>query len=88
MKGFIMMFQKDNIVDLPSAPHRGLWSLADLGTLSIVPGVEDFSLCLTLGHCVGKLSLCSRTYQFSRIEPLTVSMTQPTKHLYRLPEYR
>ena len=48
-----MMFRKDNIVDLPSAPHGGLWSLADLGTLSIAPGVEDFGLCLTLGRCPG-----------------------------------
>jgi hypothetical protein len=27
-------------------------------------------------------------YQFSRIDPLAVSMTQPTEHLYRLPECR
>ena len=44
------MFQIDSIVDPPSAPHGGLWSLADLGTLSIAPGVEDFGLCLTLGR--------------------------------------
>ena len=48
--GFVMMFRKDNIVDPPSAPHGGLWSLADLGTFSIAPGVEDFGLCLTLGY--------------------------------------
>ena len=39
-----MMFWKDNIVDPPSAPHGGLWSFADLGTLSIAPGVELRSL--------------------------------------------
>ncbi len=48
-----MMLPKDNIVDPLSAPHGGLWSLADLGTLSIAPGVADFGLCLTLGRCPG-----------------------------------
>ena len=47
--GFVMMFRNDNnLCQYASAPHGGLWSLADLGTLSIAPGVEDFSLCLTL----------------------------------------
>ena len=45
-----MMFRKDNIVEPPSAPHRGLWSLTNLGTLSIAPGMEDLGLCLTLGR--------------------------------------
>ena len=51
MNGFVVMFWKDNnYVDPPSAPHGGLNTLADLRTLSIAPGVEDFCLWLTLGN--------------------------------------
>ena len=45
-----MIFQNDIIVEPLSSPHGGLWSLADLRTLSIAPGVEDFGLFLTLGR--------------------------------------
>ena len=44
--------------------------------------VREVFEMLKVEAAVGKLSLCSRTYQFSRMYPLTVSMTQPTKPLY------
>ena len=45
-----MMLQMTIIYVILPAPHGGLWSVDDLGTLSCGPCVEDFGLWLTLGR--------------------------------------